>query len=683
MVQVLCVSLSLFFVFILAVCLLKQKRTLTDIFLLLGLFLTATIDLLDSLALYQPENLWLLRFYGYRLETLLPLSWLCFSLFYCRSQQLRDLTMFTRVVLLSAALFTIITFWIPLEQLYFSPDFAEDKLLFLGNYGFLFYIFFMVLQILVLIQLERTLSGLTQHERWRVKLEIIGVGFLLSASLIYFSQAFLYRSLDIGLLPVRITALYVALGFIFYSRLFRSRGNQIMISQEVAYRSVVLFAVGFYLLGVGLLGEGMRYIELPHQRTVLILIGMFSGILAILLFFSESTRRKIKVVLHKNFYRDKYEYREQWLAFNDRLTSTVSVAQIQNAILCHFCETIGCQNGALYLYDHEQKAYHHTASFEFRRDWRPFPLADPLIFHLQQKEWIVDLNDGETDLQLSLISSFVDVGSRFVVPLFFNTQLEGFIVLGGLINKNDELTYEDFDLMRLLGRQGISAIKGIRLTEQLSTARELAAIGKVTTFVLHDLKNQVSGLSLLLDNSRDHITDPEFQQDMLETVGNTVDNMQGLIARLKNIKGKSKLATVSVALNKIIADAVKTSGGKIEVSGEDTQVIVDDEEIYKVILNLLLNAAEATTGNEQVRVSYGPKNNLAFVEVNDSGCGMSADFIENKLFKPFETTKKHGLGIGLYQCKQIIESHGGSIEVESCEGEGTTFILLLPLDLQL
>ncbi|MCK5808751.1 PEP-CTERM system histidine kinase PrsK, partial [bacterium] len=557
---------------------------------------------------------------------------------------------------------------------------TEDKLLFLGNYGFLFYLFFMVFHIIILIQLERTLSGLPQYERWRVKLEIIGVGFLLSALLVYFSQAFLYRSLDVGLLPVRVVALYVALGFIFYSRMFRSRDTQVRVSQEAAYRSVVLFAVGFYLLGVGLLGEGMRYVDLPHQRTVLILIGMFSGILAILLFFSESTRRKIKVILQKNFYREKYEYREQWLAFNERLTSTISIEQLQDAILCHFCETIGCQSAALYLYDHEQNDYHHAASFEFRRDWRSFPLGDPLIFCLQEKEWIVDLNDDQPELRLSLISSFIDVGSRFVVPLFFNTHLEGFIILGSLINKNDNLTYEDFDLMRLLGRQGISAIKGIRLTEQLSTARELAAIGKVTTFVLHDLKNQVSGLSLLLDNSREHISDPEFQQDMLEAVGNTVENMQGLIARLKNIKGKSKLAIVSVVLSKIVVDAVKTAGGKTEVSGEEIQVVVDDEEIYKVILNLLLNATEATTSQEPVRVSYGQKNGFAFVEVNDSGCGMNADFIENKLFKPFETTKKHGLGIGLYQCKQIIESHGGSIEVESCEGEGTTFVLLLPLD---
>ncbi|MDX2495466.1 MAG: ATP-binding protein, partial [Desulfuromusa sp.] len=182
-----------------------------------------------------------------------------------------------------------------------------------------------------------------------------------------------------------------------------------------------------------------------------------------------------------------------------------------------------------------------------------------------------------------------------------------------------------------------------------------------------------------LDNARDYISDPEFQQDMLGTVGNTVENMKGLIARLKNIKEKPELVIASVPLNTIIQDAVETAGTNIEVSGQSVQVAVDEEEIYKVILNLLVNAAEATGDGKPVLIKYGRRDILAFVEVSDSGCGMSADFIEDKLFKPFETTKKHGFGIGLYQCKQIIQSHGGEIEVESLDGKGTTFTMLLPV----
>ena len=156
-------------------------------------------------------------------------------------------------------------------------------------------------------------------------------------------------------------------------------------------------------------------------------------------------------------------------------------------------------------------------------------------------------------------------------------------------------------------------------------------------------------------------------------------NMKGLIGRLKNIKEKPSLVIASVQLNKIIEDAVETAGTDIDIDGTAVRVAVDEEEIYKVILNLLVNALEATTDAAPVRVHYGKKNDLAFVQISDSGCGMSAEFIEEKLFKPFATTKKHGFGIGLYQCQQIIESHCGTIEVESLEGEGTKFTLFLPL----
>ncbi len=231
---------------------------------------------------------------------------------------------------------------------------------------------------------------------------------------------------------------------------------------------------------------------------------------------------------------------------------------------------------------------------------------------MKQKEWIINLRENHPELVNSLIESFDDIGAFLVVPLFFDEELAGFIVLGEQIDSAEILTYEDYDLLRMLARQAIATVQGLRLSEQLTTTRELAAIGKVSTFVLHDLKNQVSGLSLMLDNARDYIDDPEFQQDMLETVGNTVLNMKGLIGRLKNIKEKPELVISSVMLNKIIEDAIETAGSNIDVDGTLVRVAVDEEEIYKVILNLLVNAAEATTQGLPVRVTYGQRSDRAF-----------------------------------------------------------------------
>jgi len=183
----------------------------------------------------------------------------------------------------------------------------------------------------------------------------------------------------------------------------------------------------------------------------------------------------------------------------------------------------------------------------------------------------------------------------------------------------------------------------------------------------------------MLDNAGEYIDNPQFQEDMLETVSNTVDNMKGLIARLKNLKEKPQLILAPVDLKQVIEDAVETSGGEIEMSGETARIFADEEEIYKVILNLLLNAKEASNAEIPVRIDYGQRGKQAFIHVTDKGCGMDADFIQNRLFKPFETTKKYGFGIGLYQCKQIIESHQGNISVTSKEGDGTRFSVFLPL----
>jgi len=170
---------------------------------------------------------------------------------------------------------------------------------------------------------------------------------------------------------------------------------------------------------------------------------------------------------------------------------------------------------------------------------------------------------------------------------------------------------------------------------------------------------------------------------MLDTVSNTVNNIKGLIARLKNLKEKPQLILAPVDLEKVIFDAMETAGGEIVAEGQPARIIADEEEIYKVVLNLLLNAKEASPVANSVRIDFGQGDGQAYIHIMDKGCGMSGDFVQTRLFKPFETTKMHGFGIGLYQCKQIIEFHEGKIIVESQEGRGTKFSVFLPLALEI
>lgn len=583
-------------------------------------------------------------------------------------------------VIVAVSLITFVLFS-SLEALVFAPDIQEEHLYFLTDNGFALYLVVMIFLVLGLVQLERTFTGLHALQRWQIKLEVLGSGLLLTASALYFSQSLLYRTIDLRYSSFWSIAVCCSLIVICYSRLFRSGKGRLALARGIAHRSLVLMIVGGYLIILGVVGEGLRYFNVANANVIFYgILALASFALAVLL-VSEQLRRKIKVTLHKNFYQSKYDYRELWEKFVAKVGQGDSLEDLEVAILDLFCEPLACKGATLYLKDTETGEFCFSAAFNMTRDWRPFHSEDPLIKLLADKEWLLNLRDDEPDLEESLFVSLVDQHVFLIVPMFLDEELVGFVLLAEQISP-EELTYEDYDLLRMLARQSIATLQALRLSEQLTASREMAAIGKVSTFVLHDLKNQVSGLSLLLENAREYISDPEFQEDMLETVENTVINMNGLITRLKNLKEKPTLAISRIDLYKVVREAIATSSGNVALEGDDSgqSMIVagDEEEIYKVVLNLLVNALEAGP-HKLVRVVCRGQGKTARVDVVDQGCGMSREFIDTKLFKPFSTTKKHGFGIGLYQCRQIVEAHNGSIEVSSVEGEGTTFTLRLPL----
>ena len=648
-------------------------------FLVAALIFISGLSYIDLQSLQHPDQMFFWRKYGLIFEILAVLC--CYyytkTVFRDNSKIYKGVGFWLTIVVALGLLLFI--FERPIDSLIFSPDFAEEHLLFLSNSGFGVYLLLMVFLVFGLIQLERTLAGTHQLQRWSIKLEVIGSGLLLATFALYFSQNLLYRSINMDLLGLRAVGITVSLGLVGYSRLFRGKNTGLALSRGIAHRSFVLLIVGGYLVLLGIVGEGVRYLNIADAQMFLFILLLLGSLGLAGVFLSERLRRKFKVVLHKNFYQSKYDYREQWEKFAARVATEATLPEIQASILDLFCETLACKGGGFYLHDAESDSFPQTAIFNFRRDWRPFSSHDPLVEKLREREWIINLKDIKAELKGSLVETFPIVEAFLVIPLLFDEELVGFIVLGEQINSDESLNYEDFDMLRMLARQTIAIIQGLRLSEQLTAVRELAAIGKVSTFVLHDLKNQVSGLSLMLENAHDYIEDPDFQQDMLETIGNTVNNMKGLITRLKNLKEKPQLMLEAVDLKKIIDEAVETAGGEIITAGESARVDADEEEIYKVVLNLLFNAKEASSPGNPVKLEYGRMNEKAFIQVSDKGCGMTDDYLKTRLFKPFETTKKHGFGIGLYQCKQIVESHRGAIEVESQLGVGTRFSIFLPL----
>jgi putative PEP-CTERM system histidine kinase len=679
MMQTILTSLALFgtIVCLFAVTLKKDGR-LTFVALAAALTATAALEVFDLLAIRNPDALLFWKRFSLGAEGFLILLWVLFSAVYARREGLLSLPLHQKVFLAAAALMPVAAFSFPVTSFFYSPDFERERMLFLGNAAFVFYVAILVFLVIALINLESVLRNASREARWRMKFELLGTCALMAVLIIYYSQGLLYRSINMNLMPLRSAALITAAGMIAYSRLWRSSDQDVYVSHQMAFRSVVLFAVGMYLVGLGLLGEGMRYFGDSFQRSLLMGIGFLAGVGLLVVLLSETVKRKIRVFLHKNFYRQKYDYRTQWLQFTDRIASAKSGDDLLRSLVLGFCETFGMGCGVLFLLDTDEGTFLPAAVLEMETPLFRFRSDSQLLERISDRKWVVNIPDeiaGASGDESAFLASH---GLLFAVPLFHNGSLEGVLLLGRPLNSGEAYHYEDFDLMKTLARQASSAILNLRLSDELSRAREMEAVGKISAFVLHDLKNLVSTLSLVVDNAREHMGNPEFQEDMLLSLGGTVTRMKGLMTRLKKLEEKHDLRREPVDLLELTGAVVRQLGsGLVTVSGKDAVAHADPEETAKVLLNLLLNALEASAAGTCVAVEVGCDDS-AWIRVSDQGCGMTAEFLRTRLFKPFSTTKEKGLGIGLYQCRQIVKAHGGRIDVRSEAGKGSTFTVILP-----
>ena len=651
------------------------ERSRSALFLSTALAVTSLLELFDLLSLLYHADAFFWKACALRAETFLPPLWLLCSLTFARQPGPWKIRLPLKIGVASTFLFSILPVILPLGDFFYAPDFPDERVLFLGTAGLYFYIAIMASLVIALVNFEVTLANASPDSRWKIAFEIIGIGTILSVLIFYYSQALLYRSLNMNYLQLRSFLYLVAAALMTYPLLFRRGKTRISVSRQVAFKSVVLFAVGIYLVMIGLLAEGMQHFGGFFPRIVTVSMAFLIGIALLILILSERVRKEVKVALHKNFYQNKHDYRTQWLRFTELLATAKTLDELHQRILSAYCEIFGTGGAVLFLYEEIYGGYCMTAGYNMDRIPDIITPDNSLIKFMKEHSWVINIRDDSSDILKQNGYFFGEHSIFIVIPLFNGNILEGFIALGKNINTNEVFIYEDYDLMKTIARQASLAIMHQRLSEQINHAREVEAIGNVATFVAHDLKNLVSSLSLIVENAGRHIHNPDFQHDMLSSLGSTVGKMHKLISRLKNLGEQEHLKLNQVNLLEL---AEKTAslviGNNISVSGTATIIQIDENEIQKVLLNLIMNGIEASDSDQPIAIEVGVSG-APFIKVIDYGCGMTDSFLRTGLFEPFKTTKKDGLGIGLYQCRQIIGAHGGRIEVLSVEGSGSVFTI--------
>jgi hypothetical protein len=527
--------------------------------------------------------------------------------------------------------------------------------------------------------------------RWQIKFMILGLGSLFAVRIYTASQVLLFSTVDITLEAVNAGTLIMADALIIFS-LVRARllTIDIYLSQGFLYNSITVLVVGIYLLLVGVLAKVVSYFghdqSLPLDAFFVLLALL--GLTALLL--SEQLRQEVKRFISRNFYRSHYDYRKEWTTFTQRTTSLLDSKDLCAAVTKMVSETFGVACVSIWLLDETRERLVLRGSTDFSEaQARSLKIAGKeavdLIRAMRTQQIPIDcdrVEKGWSREHLPKPAYLREAQIRYCAPLWAGRGWLGLMTLNDRLTK-EPFSLEDYDLLKTIADQTASSLLNLQLSHHLARAKEMEAFQILSTFFLHDLKNLASTLSLAMQNLPTHYDDPAFRADILRVIEGSVAKINTLCTRLALLTKKMELRWTEADLNELVRDTLAGLNGSLRATlVQDLRplprVALDGEQMQKVLLNLLLNANEAVEGQGEIRVATEQRDGWVSLSVRDNGCGMSPEFIEYSLFQLFHTTKSKGLGIGLFQSKKIVEAHHGRIEVESEEGKGSTFRVLLP-----
>ena len=468
----------------------------------------------------------------------------------------------------------------------------------------------------------------------------------------------------------------------------RSWPVAIHVSRGVIFHSFALVGSGLYLVTMAAASYYLRQVngEWGPSLQIIFLIGAAS-ILAVI-FASGSMRARVKHFISRNFFSLKYDYRETWMHFVGALSSTNPELSLQRRLLNAVADLMDSTAGGLWIRSDEEAPYIPYVSSNLGDGLPPEPLGSPLEDWLNQHKTVIELAEA-TDVRRYpnlQIPDWLRTLTRawLVIPLIHRDLLQGFIVLGEP-RTNRPLDWEDYELLMAIGRQAASYIAEEQSANALSESRQLQLVSRRFAFVAHDLKNIVGQLTLMLRNAQRFKDNAQFRDDMIETIAHSVDRMNALLQQLRSMGDDTVTATSEpIAIDVMLKEAAaiwerERPGFSAELKPIGGLLRAPTERLRSVLDHLVQNAFDAAGSEGRVALRARAVGNSALIEVEDDGPGMDLEFVRQKLFRPFISTRSTGFGIGAYQIREYVRSMGGHLEVRSAPGKGTTMQVLLPL----
>ncbi len=546
------------------------------------------------------------------------------------------------------------------------------------------------LEVLILLEL---IYRQADESKWSYKPLILFLGATNLFEFVTFANATMVETIEVAYISARGYIYFCLLPFLVLAiRRIKYWGVDIFISREVVLHSSLLMVAGAYLFLMALAGYAVKYVGGEWGSTIQIVLIVLSVALLMTVFLSNSFRDKIKVFITKHFFANQFDYRIEWVKLTEALqTGGNELSDVYQSALRGVIQAIDFDSGLLIKRtgaQHEVKAaISHQPLSKVESN-----LLTLLCEYLSHKNWIIDVEELRykpfvyegLKINHALLN---DCSFKIVLPFYRGTELWGVALLSSS-KATQSLNWEIRDYLSAVSAQVSSYVFHNEASKEVAENAQFAAFNRMSAFVLHDLKNVLAQIDLILCNAEQHKDNPEFIEDTFETLEHTKARMDKMLRQLTQKKEAQQnaqgLCLASDTITRVIEQKCAGNQPKPELDiVSEKQLVIDEEKFGNVMYHLLSNAQQATEDdgfvNVKIEVSLDEKS--LQIDISDNGEGMTEEFIANRLYKPFDTTKGNaGMGIGAYDAKSFVEKIGGRLNVRSELNSGTTFTLHLPLD---
>ncbi len=539
-----------------------------------------------------------------------------------------------------------------------------------------------------LVLVENLLRNSGRDQFWALKFLCIGLGCLFVYDFFLFADAFLSGIYNYSLIEARGgVALATALLIAMSAKRTPMSLAEVSISRRLAFFTATMVGSGLYLVVLTGAGFYIRAFDGDWGPLGQIALSVAALILLASAVTSGRFRARAKVFAGKHLFAHKYDYREEWLRFIRTIGQNDGTSNLGKRVTQAIGQIVESPGGALWLWSDSNQCFSTIATWNLGAVLPDEPAGGGLARFLSRTLWVIDLGEQVSHPErypgLDRPAWLAGVISPWlIVPLVHGEHLYGFVLLQES-RAPQQLNWEDYDLLKTVGRQGATYLAEQQTTQLLADAREMERFSKRSAFAVHDIKNVVGQLSLAISSAGRHGHDPDFQSDVIATIRDSVESMNRLLTQLdgepKPAGAGGVIDLVPVVRRLATVHAEGTPQLNFNCAVPDLRIKGDEARIGSIIHHLVQNAVEAAGERGRVDIRLREAQGNAVIEVDDNGPGMSVEFIRERLFRPFDSTKPSGYGLGAYQCRELAREMGGQLTARSVPRQGTTMRLTFPI----